>query len=70
MTAKELIDVLSKFDQNANIITFNRTSHRWFKTGAANNYPAKTVEEIYEKCSPYAKKQLDSFNKNDVTFYF
>lgn len=70
MKIRELQEQLSKFDPEADIITFNRTSNRWFKTGEVSNYPLKKVSDIYDNCGNYAKKQLDNFNKEDVTFFF
>lgn len=70
MKVKDLIEALNKMDPEANIITFNRTSRRWFKTEDISNYPLKTVEEIYDNCGEYGKKQLDAFDKTDVTFFF
>jgi len=70
MKVKDLVEALSKMNQESDIITFNRTSHRWFKTDDIRNYPIKTVEEIYGNCGDYAKKQLDNFQKTDVTMFF
>lgn len=70
MTKKELIEMLDKYSDDAQIITFNRTSNRWFKTGTPDNYPINTVSEMKERCNNYAKKQLEKFNDNDITFFF
>jgi hypothetical protein len=70
MTKKELLEMIERFDDDANIITFNRTSNRWFKTGSKENYPMNTVAELKERCNNYAKKQLSKFNDNDITFFF
>lgn len=70
MTKKELVEMLSKFDDDAEIITFNRTTNRWFKTGKAENYKIETVEETSSKCNSFGKRQLEKFNKKDITFFF
>lgn len=70
MKIKELIEKLSTFNPEAEIITFNRTSNRWIKTTGVDNYSIKKVSETYENCGDYAKKQLDHFSKDDITFFF
>lgn len=70
MTKRELINMLEKYEDDSEIVTFNRTSNRWFKTGNPNNYPINTVGELKEKCGSFAKKQLEKFNENDITFFF
>jgi hypothetical protein len=70
MTKKELVDRLSLFDDDAEIITYNRTSNRWFKTGDIKNYPIETVEVTISKVGDYGKKQLSKFNTQDITFFF
>lgn len=66
MKVKELIDMLKSVDENAEIISFNKTTNRWFKTTDKSNYPIETVEKVYNRCGKYAKKQLDNMNKSDV----
>jgi len=70
MTKKELIEKLSSFPDDAEIITFNRTSERWFKTGSINNYPIETVEDTMKKCGKFGRMQLENFNPKDITFFF
>lgn len=70
MTVGELREKLSRYSDCANIISYNRTSHRWFKTGTIDSYPISTVEETSENCNDYAKRQLERFNSDDVTFFF
>jgi hypothetical protein len=70
MTKKELVEKLSVFDDDAEIITFNRTSNRWVKTGSPENYPIETVETTSQKVGDYGKKQLSKFNPKDIAFFF
>ncbi len=70
MTKKELVEKLSVFDDDAEIIAFNRTSNRWFKTGNPDNYPIETVESTISNVGDYGKKQLSKFNMKDIAFFF
>ncbi len=70
MTKKELVEKLSVFDDDAEIITFNRTSGRWVKTGSSENYPIETVETTSQKVGDCGKKQLSKFNPKDIAFFF
>ena len=68
MTKKELIEKLEKFDDNAEIIAFNYTSFRWYKTEGKENYSFYTVEDLIPKVDGRAKKQLSKFQSNDIAF--
>lgn len=70
MTVGELREKLSHYSDCANVISYNRTSHRWFKTGTVDSYPISTVKETSENCNEFAKRQLERFNSDDVTFFF
>lgn len=67
MTVKELKDMLGRFPDDRNILTYNRTTHRWFKTGTPDNYAPFAVGEIKNRCGSKARKQLEVFDENDVT---
>lgn len=70
MTVKELKDKLSNYSDDAEIITYNRTSHRWFKTGSVENYPISTVGDTAKNCNDFSRRQLERFDPDDITFFF
>ena len=66
MTKKELVEMLDEYDDNAEIVTFNYTTFRWYKTNKKENYPIYTVEKLMNICGNNAKKQLNNFNLKDI----